>query len=267
MNILKYPRTQHVQGSRLQPGDEDLEQVPLRDLWGKHLVIEEKQDGANSAMSFDSAGKLFLQSRGHFLLGGPREAQFTLFKQWAATWADLFQIALEDRYIAYGEWIYKKHTVYYDVLDHYWAEFDIYDKSRQVFLDTPSREALLAGLPYAPVKVLWSGTWTKEMRFEEFIGPSNFKSPGWRDTLREQVQSLGFDWDLVWRHTDHSDLMEGLYIKWEEDGVVKGRYKFVRHDFVSLIVSNDEHHDNLPPVPNRLAPGVDLFSDTLGGAA
>jgi hypothetical protein len=81
--------------------------------------------------------------------------------------------------------------------------------------------------------------------------------------LRLQVEALGYDWDLVWRHTDHSDRLEGLYIKWEEDGIVRGRYKFVRHDFVSLIVSNDEHHDNLPPVPNRLAADVDLFSEII----
>ena len=30
--------------------------------------------------------------------------------------------------------------------------------------------------------------------------------------------------------------------------------------FDSLITSNDEHHDNLPLVPNLLAPGVDLFA-------
>jgi hypothetical protein len=260
VNILKYPRTRHVQGSRLQPGDEDLEQVPLRELVGKHLVVEEKQDGANSGISFDAAGKLHLQSRGHFLQGGPREAQFTLFKQWAATWADLLQIALEDRYVAYGEWMYKKHTVYYDALAHYWAEFDVYDKATRTFLDTAGRSALLGGLPYAPVTVLWSGTWTRDLRFEGFVGPSRFKTPLWRDALRQQVEELGYDWDLVRRHTDPSDLMEGLYIKWEEDGVVKDRYKFVRHDFVSLIVSNDEHHDNLPAVPNQLAAGVDLFA-------
>lgn len=260
MDIIKYPRTQHVEGSRLQQGDEDLEQVPLSSLWGKHLVIEEKQDGANSGISFDGNEKLHLQSRGHFLTGGPREQQFTLFKQWAATHADLLYIALGDQFIAYGEWLYKKHTVFYDRLTHYWAEFDIFDKSRGVFLDTPSRERMLKGLPYQPVKVLWTGTWEKGMRFEDFIGPSNFKTPRWIDALRQQVQKLGFDWELIWKHTDHSDFMEGVYIKWEEEGVVKGRYKFVRPDFVSLIVSNDEHHDNLPSVPNLLAPDVDLFA-------
>ena len=36
--ILKYPRTPHLEGSRLQAGDEDLSQVPFSHLKGKYLV-------------------------------------------------------------------------------------------------------------------------------------------------------------------------------------------------------------------------------------
>jgi hypothetical protein len=72
MRLHKYPRTFHLQGSRLQPGDEDLDAAPWAEVVGRYLVAEEKMDGANSGLSFDRAGKLFLQSRGHFLTGGPR---------------------------------------------------------------------------------------------------------------------------------------------------------------------------------------------------
>jgi hypothetical protein len=275
MDIIKYPRTRHVSGSRLQSGDHDLSQVPIESLYGKHLVIEEKIDGASSGISFDSEINLHLQSRGHFLHGGPRESQFTLLKQWAAMMSDDLYLALGDRYVAYGEWMYRKHTVFYDALTHYWAEFDVLDKRKTDyeayrangfdskylhFLDTPSRQKLFQGLQIAPVRVLWSGIWNTDMRFEDFVGRSNFKTENWRENLKKAVQILKFDWDLVWKHTDHSDAMEGVYIKWEEDGIVKDRYKFVRHDFVSLIVSNDEHHENLPTVPNKLAEGVDIFA-------
>ena len=37
--ILKSPRTRHIQGSRLQPGDEDLEAVPFSELRGRHLPL------------------------------------------------------------------------------------------------------------------------------------------------------------------------------------------------------------------------------------
>ena len=274
-DIIKYPRTEHIEGSRLQKGDEDLNQVPRRELVGKYLVIEEKEDGANSGISTPEY-RVRLQSRGHYLTGGPRETQFTLFKQWANMHGDDFALALGERYVAYGEWLQKKHTVYYDALAHYWKEFDILDRERTDypayiaskytdssklwFLSTDERAKLLAGVKYEPVKVLWQGIWTKDMRFEDFIVKSAFKTDRWRENLRAESDRLGYDWDLVWKHTDHSDLSEGLYIKWEQDGRVMGRYKFVRHDFVSLIVSNDEHHENLPPVPNKLADGVDIFA-------
>ena len=203
MDIRKFPRTQHVEGSRLQKGDEDLEQVPLKDLYGKHLVIEEKQDGANSGISFVNEA-LKLQSRGHYLQGGPRETRFTLFKQWATTHSDDFYLALGDRYIAYGEWLYKKHTVFYDALKHFWAEFDIYDRSREVFLDTASRCELLNGVRSCPVSIIWQGTWTKSMRFEDFVRPSLFKTARWKENLRDHVAKLGFDWNLVRRPSSNS---------------------------------------------------------------
>ena len=71
--LYKYPRTRHLQGSRLQPGDEGLAAVPFADLVGRYLVVEEKVDGANAGIRFDRAGILKLQSRGHYLTGGLRE--------------------------------------------------------------------------------------------------------------------------------------------------------------------------------------------------
>ncbi len=263
LSILKYPRMRHLAGSRLQQGDEDLEIVPVERLYGRHAVTEEKMDGANSGISFDAEENLYLQSRGHFLQGGPREVQFALFKQWATTHQDLLAIALEDRYIAYGEWLYSKHTVFYDALPHYWMEFDVWDRQRQAFLDTPSRAALLKGLPIVPVKVLFAGAMSRNIDLAALIGPSHFKTPHHAESLRVQCQRRGLDSELVRQQTDMTGLMEGLYIKVEEDGIVRDRYKFVRADFVNLITEGGEHHMDRPIIPNLLADGVDLFAESL----
>lgn len=79
--LVKYPRTSHLQGSRLQVGDSQDGQVSYQQLIGQYIVVEEKLDGANCAISFSDNGELLLQSRGHYLLGGARERQFNLFKQ------------------------------------------------------------------------------------------------------------------------------------------------------------------------------------------
>lgn len=127
-SIIKYPRTPHLKGSRLQPGDEDLSQLPFSEIAGRNLVVEEKCDGANSAVSFSPEGELLLQSRGHYLTGGYRERHYALMKQWANAHRDAFYEVLGSRYIMYGEWMYAKHSVFYDALPHYFLEFDVLDR-------------------------------------------------------------------------------------------------------------------------------------------
>ena len=65
MQILKYPRTRHLEGSRLQTGDLG-DDKPVAELRGLPLVIEEKVDGANAGLSFAADGTPRLQSRGTF---------------------------------------------------------------------------------------------------------------------------------------------------------------------------------------------------------
>src|SRR5262245_1623846 len=120
--LYKYPRTHHLEGSRLQPGDEDGQSVPFAQLAGRHLVVEEKLDGANAGIPVDEAGRLRLQSRGHLLTGGVREKHFDLFKRWARAHEHALRAALGRHYILYGEWLYAKHTVFYDRLPHYFLE-------------------------------------------------------------------------------------------------------------------------------------------------
>jgi hypothetical protein len=54
---------------------------------------------------------------------------------------------------------------------------------------------------------------------------------------------------------DWDEKMEGLYIKWEEDHVVKGRYKFVRESFTNSILEQDTHWHDRPIVQNKLKEG------------
>ena len=81
--FIKYPRTCHLEGSRLQQGDTDYDQIPVSILTTGELVWEEKIDGANCGISFDENSNMILQCRGHVLTGGHRENQFNQFKPWA----------------------------------------------------------------------------------------------------------------------------------------------------------------------------------------
>lgn len=228
--ILKYPRTPHLTGSRQQPGDDDLATVARETLAALPLVIEEKLDGSNCGISFDASGRLLLQSRGHILTGGPRERQFDLLKRWASHHAPWLWNTLGPRLVMYGEWLYARHTIFYDALPHYFLEFDILDRDTGHFFSTERRRALLKNGPVISVPVLAEGIgvdWAKA------LGPSTAST---------------------------TEAMEGLYFKHETEGRVAGRYKYVRASFTQAVLESGDHWMDRPIDPNRLRPGVELFA-------
>jgi hypothetical protein len=265
-DLIKYPRTPHLLGSGLQAGDDAATQIPLAALAGKHLVIEEKLDGANSGVRFDGAGELRLQSRGHYLTGGPREKHFALLKTWASAHAARLLQILGDRYVMYGEWMHAKHTVFYDRLPHFFLEFDVLDTASGAFLSTAARRALLADAPVVSVPVVYDGPAPR--RIEELtrlVRPSLAKSATWRQALRDGAARLGLDVARVVHETEDSDLSEGLYIKVEAAGVVEARLKWVRRDFTQSILDSDGHWLARPIVPNQLRDDADLYAPSPVG--
>lgn len=262
--LRKYPRTPHLQGSRLQPGDEDLDAVPFAAVRGRRLVVEEKIDGANAALSFDERGTLRLQSRGHFLTGGPRERHFAMLKTWASAIQAPLHARIGARYVVYGEWLHAKHTVFYDRLPHYFLEFDVLDRETGAFLSTERRHTLLAGTGIVPVPVVADRAFDRLAELAACLAPSLYQGPTWRESLRDAIAEVPHaDPARTLAETDDEDLAEGLYVKREEGGEVVGRYKYVRASFLTRILQADSHWLTRPIVHNRLAPGADLY----GGAA
>ena len=250
--IKKYPRTPHIEGSNLQEGDYDLNQINFNYLKNKYLVIEEKVDGSNVGISF-SDGALILQNRSHHLQGGYKEKQYDLFKLWANTFKDeLFEV-IGNRYIIYGEWMYAKHNIFYDTLSHYFLEFDVYDKENDVFLDTKSRKELLK-----KIKIIHSVPILKEgyiRNYEELISLVE-ESKYISSNVLENYSKV----DSKYKDSiTSSRLMEGIYIKIEEDGVVKERFKYVRRAFKQIQEDNNDFFSR-PIIPNMLDKELeDLF--------
>ena len=263
-DIIKYPRTPHLEGSRLQPGDEDLNQIPFSHIAGRHLVVEEKCDGANTAISFDGEGRLLLQSRGHYLDGGWGERHYNLFKQWAQVHRDAFYRVLGARYILYGEWMYAKHTVFYDRLPHYFLEFDILDRETGIFFDTGTRQEMLRTLPVVSVPVLAEGMFSDREALLSHLGRSRYISDDPRASFVASCEKEGLDPER--QSFAGGTMMEGLYLKIEEGGKVTERLKYVRPTFYQAVQAVDSHWQSRPIVPNLLAvPVKDLYLPTLPG--
>lgn len=259
--LLKYPRTRHIEGSRLQNGDEDLKCESFQHIKNRNVVLEEKVDGANCGISFEQDGRLLLQSRGHYLNGGYGEKQFDLLKLWANTYRSRLFELLKTRYIMYGEWLYAKHTVYYDELAHYFMEFDLFDKERKIFLSTTQRRRLLKEASFIiSVPVLYEGKLKSMEEMLSFLDNSRFKSEHSGSVLEEQCRQSGLSYELVRHQSDKTALMEGIYIKVEDSEQVLERFKYVRASFLSTILDSETHWVNRPVIPNRLKPGTDIFN-------
>jgi len=239
--FVKYPRTPHLFGSRGTDDDKHLGEAESRCfLADPSLIVEEKLDGTNVGIHFPSGGKITLQCRGHLITEG-MHPQYDLFKQWVAVKQPVLEAMLEDRFILFGEWVYARHSVDYRRLPHYFFEFDIYDKPGGDFLSLERRLALLEGTGLHTVPVLHFGALDRE-RLTALIGPSHFDSE--------------FENPLT-KRTDH--LMEGLYLRTEARGIVTGRAKFVRPEFVEK-VKQSEHWQHQATTANRLDEGADIWS-------
>jgi hypothetical protein len=211
--FLKYPRTPHLFGSRGTADDKHLGQrVSLDFIAQDSLIVEEKLDGTNVGIHFTSAGRMVLQCRGREITTG-MHAQYDLFKQWTMGKRPILESILEDRLLLFGEWLYARHSVHYRSLPHYFFEFDIYDKQRQVFLDLASRLETLEGSGIFTIPVLQRGPATAE-QLTKLISASRFDSQ-----FQNPLTGLA------------DNLMEGLYLRTEANGCVTGRAKFVRPEF------------------------------------
>ncbi len=239
-DFVKYPRTPHLFGSKGTDDDKHLGKAEsVRFLADPSLIVEEKIDGTNVGIHFTDEGQMALQCRGHLITEG-MHPQYDLFKQWATVKRHVLEERLENRLILFGEWVYAKHSIHYRQLTHYFFEFDIYDKQQQAFLDLTQRLSLLEGLKIETVPVVHTGA-SRRGELEDLIGPSRFDSH--------------FENPLTGRADNR---MEGLYLRTEAEGVVTGRAKLVRPEFVEK-VKQSEHWQHQPMVANELAEGVSIW--------
>ena len=105
------------------------------------------------------------------------------------------------------------------------------------------------------VPVLAGGVYRKSKDILSLIGPSNYITENHLEVLRRLAERQGLDVERQLRETDPSLTMEGLYIKVEEEGIVKERYKFVRASFLQCVMESKSHWQQRPIIPNQLAGG------------
>ena len=102
-NFVKYPRTPHLFGSKGTDDDKHMgERESQEFVADESLIVEEKLDGTNVGIHFDSQGQIVMQCRGHLITQG-MHPQYDLFKQWVLVKRDILEERLQLRYILFGE--------------------------------------------------------------------------------------------------------------------------------------------------------------------
>jgi hypothetical protein len=250
MPQMKLPRTLHIEGSRLPAGQSDPEAIQFSKLKGQFLVIEEKVDGSGVSLFLDNHLNLQIWHRGSPVSG----AEYRPLQNWAENHEEDLLFLLGERYVLFGEWMYHKHTIFYDQLPHFFLESDIYDQEKQIWLSTNARNDLLKEQRYikqVPVMATLKPSSLSQMT--SLVGKSLYVSPTWQSNMLLKCTLSGVDYQTSLKETDPSGLMEGLYIKHEDDRQVIARYKYVRHSFLRQILDLGSHLRDREPLTNIMS--------------
>lgn len=207
--FYKFPSTPYIEADiTIKRNDKILQKKEMEEIFGQPISIEEKIDGANLGISFNSSGDLQLQNRGSYLLV-PLEGQWKPLENWIACHETTIFDVLLDKYILFGEWCYAKHSIYYNALPDWFIGFDIYDIGKDKFLSVRQRNILLNRMGVKVVPQLGQG-FHNVNELSQFFGKSQYSD----------------------------EKCEGIYIRQDEGEYLKYRAKMVQKEFKQNITEH-----------------------------
>jgi len=138
---IKYQSTPFLPSS---PGNEpnDINLTTLEPFVNQPLIVSVKMDGSNVCLSKDG-----IAARNGDLANHP---QFSLLKEmFANQWKGLIPDGIQ----IFGEWLFAKHSIFYDNLDSYLQVFGVYDQQQEMHLswEEVKEWANTLGVPTVPV--------------------------------------------------------------------------------------------------------------------
>ena len=220
-DFFKFPSTPHLAllGS-VEVRDDKVMSESERSAFLQHeLVVEEKVDGANLGISFDTKGNIRAQNRGAYL-HLPSTGQWKKLAEWLALRTNELFEQLTDRYILFGEWCYAQHSIVYDRLPDWFLGFDIYDTSTARFFSCTRRDEIFRAIGISQVPRIDRGHFTLA-KLSKLLSQSKL--------------------------SDRS--AEGLYLRFDQGDWLVQRAKLVRPAFVQSV---DQHWSRSGIRANRL---------------
>lgn len=168
----KYPTTPYLwPPDRVERGDAILPAAARRAWLDGPVEVEEKLDGANVAIWWDD-GRPSVASR-----GGPdamdRARQLGPLRAWVGQSVERVESVCADGWVLYGEWLWLRHTVFYDELPEPLIALDLYHPD-DGFVDHVSRRGRLVAAALTPPPLLFEGVLGGRDGIVELMGPSRF---------------------------------------------------------------------------------------------
>lgn len=220
-DFFKFPSTPHLAllGNVKVRDDKVMTESERNRFIRDELVVEEKVDGANLGISFDSNGNIRAQNRGSYM-DLPNTGQWKKLSEWLNPRTDVFFEQLMDRFILFGEWCYAQHSVIYDRLPDWFLGFDIFDKKNAKFFSCSRRDEVFRVLGVFQVPL---------------VGRGHFSSSGLQRLLSQSRLS--------------SEPSEGLYLRVDHGDWLANRAKLVRPAFIQSV---EQHWSRSGIKSNRL---------------
>lgn len=259
MNFINYPKTIHIPTSK----EVDIDYIsssllPLLSCDShQSIIIEEKMDGVGIGIGFCHCLP-YIQQRGHIYSLHNLPHYLTELKTWILQKEELLYQLIGEDYIIFGEWLYHKHTVFYDNLPDYFLEYDLYDKQNQYFLSTEQRHRMISSVNQLSDDKIHSVYVIKEINqltvkeLSQLIQQhpfSQFKSLGISSCFEKHIQYQQ-QVENIKKHTLVDLSYEGFYIKIENEHSVDNRYKWIRKLFMDYLLMG-EHWKNRPLISNQ----------------
>lgn len=206
-----YPRTLHLPHKPNASADDIVaQQGEATVLFGSHVTIEEKIDGASVGISVLN-GHPLVRNREHVLKKGfvkdtAAKKQFASLWNWFYENKDKFEAVTESGpYTIFGEWLLAQHGIFYDRLPALFIPYDVYNYDRDEFLSPLLSRKILTDAGFAIPTLRFQGL------FEDTF-----------DVL-EAYANLPATWA--------DGKAEGIYIKVCNGQKITHRFKMVREDF------------------------------------
>jgi hypothetical protein len=224
VQAYSFPRTPHICGSSVADDDRMLAQEDLDTLCRScEVVLQEKVDGTNVGIFFQSAGQPVCQKRAGLLAGRERQ-QYNVFRNWVWERVEELWSLLGTRWVLFGEWLWQTHATYYDALPSFLVAVDLLDRASGRFsTSVVVKETVSEVVELVPD--LWRGHVGSAEELSSLIPP------------------------FLVRAASANALPEGVYIRFERRGDLVARAKCRRPGFTPVW--------NGRPRPNQLTDSWD----------